>query len=122
MNPFKQKSHKPKLTSRFNISMTSRNETMQTHRIHSSKDMDENTIRYRNHISFLECRIEQQEATIEKLECEIQANLNMQTKLNAQVLRLQRSNKNMLDNLYDAENKIRDLEEANNNQMLHQSI
>ncbi len=84
--------------------------------------MDENTIRYRNHISFLECRIEQQEATIEKLECEIQANLNMQTKLNAQVLRLQRSNKNMLDNLYDAENKIRDLEEANNNQMLHQSI
>lgn len=122
MNPFKQKSHKPKLTSRFNISITSRNETMQTHRINSSKETDENTIRYRNHISFLECRIEQQEATIEKLEYEIQVNLNMQAKLNAQVLRLQRSNKNMLDNLYDAENKIRDLEEANNNHLLHQSI
>ena len=28
----------------------------------------------------------------------------------------------MLDSLYDAENQIRELEEHNNNQMLHQSI
>ena len=67
MNPFKQKSHKPKLTTRFNISMISRQESNQTHRLHSSKEADENTIRYRNHISFLECRVEQQQATIEKM-------------------------------------------------------
>lgn len=28
----------------------------------------------------------------------------------------------MLDSLYEAENRIRELEEVNNNQMLHQSI
>lgn len=43
-------------------------------------------------------------------------------RLNAQVVKLQRSNKNMLENLYIAENKIRELEEENNNQMLNQSI
>ena len=69
MNPFKQKPQKPKLATRFNISMTARHDTNQAHRLHSSKEADDNTVRYRNHISFLECRIEQQEATIQKMQC-----------------------------------------------------
>lgn len=66
-------------------------------------------MRYRNHISYLEDRISQQDSQIDKLMIDIDANNNFQDKLYATIEKLKKQNKFILENLKDAQNKISDM-------------
>lgn len=111
MNPLKPKViQRNKLLTRFNISLHNRTHTEQMVRLNTSKEKDENMNRYRNHINYLEDRIEEQDNLIEKLYLDLEMNGCMQEKLNAMIDKLKCENKSILKNLSEAESKISHLE------------